>query len=134
MPVDSRLPSLSGMDNSGNAADSPASLEPAGLRPRRTVADWGWLAVLAMGVLAAGFVVGVIGPLFAIACDTCQDGVRNPRFVKVLITLAWYVVPATTLGTVVGIFLPRGGARAGVIGLGALMVLLIAMVFIGRVA
>ncbi|MFI1159200.1 hypothetical protein [Streptomyces sioyaensis] len=101
-------------------------------RPRRSVADWGWLTVLAMGVLAVGFFVGGLGPLFAIACDACQDGVRNPHSIDVLIAIAWYVVPLTTLGTVVGIFLPRGGGRAGAIGLGVLVALLLLMVFLGQ--
>lgn len=123
------------MENIDTPFDSGSPfLDDPDRRPRRSVADWGWLTVLAMGVLAVGFFVGGLGPLFAIACDTCQDGVRNPHSIDVLIALAWYVVPLTTLGTVVAIFLPRGGGRAGAIGLGVLVALLLLMVSLGQLA
>jgi len=112
-------------DVSASAAPGPDRLN--------TAADWAWRTVLAVGVLVVGAFVGVIGPLLAIACDSCQDGIREPlRFDDALIVIAYYVVPLTTLVTVVGVFLPRRGLRAGGIGLGALLVLLVAMLLLGR--
>ncbi|MFB6437611.1 hypothetical protein ACFCVY_12650 [Streptomyces sp. NPDC056411] len=104
-------------------------------RRRRTAGEWAGLAVLAVVVLATGAFVRVVGPLLAIACASCQDGVRGPmRFGDALLDFAEYGVPLVALATVAGIFLPRGGARAGGIGLGVLIVLLVAMVVLGQVA
>lgn len=113
-----------------SAAPGP---DRSGARRRPTAADFALRAALAMGVLVAGFLVGVFGPLLAIACDSCQDGVRDPlRFDGALIAVAYYAVPFTALGTAVGVFLPRRGLRVGGIGLGALLVLLLAMLVLGR--
>lgn len=120
------------MENTGTDSDSVAP-GPDGLRPRRTADDWAWLAALTVGVLIIGAVVAVAGPLFAIACDSCQDGVSSPLlFGDVIFAVAWYVVPLTTLGTVVGMFLPRGGARVGGIGVGVLIMLLFAMLILAQ--
>ncbi|MFG2208550.1 hypothetical protein [Streptomyces sp. NPDC048638] len=116
----------------GSPAQVPA---PARQRVtnRRTAADWTWQLVLAMAVLAAGVLTGTTGPLMALACDTCQDGIRGPLpFGEVLNDIARYAVPLTTLGTIFGIFLSRHAARAGGIGLGVLAALLIAMTALGR--
>ncbi|MFF0788218.1 hypothetical protein [Streptomyces spiralis] len=100
----------------------------------RTAAEWLGLVTLALFVLLVGDVVMVVGPLFSIACDACQDGVRGPlRFGGALIVLARVGVPLVTLGTVAGVFHPRGGARAGGIGLGLLGVLLCAMAALGQI-
>ncbi|MFG2365665.1 hypothetical protein ACGFY3_29115 [Streptomyces mirabilis] len=101
-------------------------------RSRRTPLDWAGLTALAMLVLVTGGLVATFGPLLAIACDTCQDGVRTPHFENALILVAWLGVPLTTLLTVAGIFLPRGGAKAGGIGLGVLTVLMVALLALGR--
>ncbi|MFI9240519.1 hypothetical protein [Streptomyces sp. NPDC053079] len=120
------------MENTGTASVSAPGRRP-GHRPRRTAADWVGLAVLAVAVLVAGAFVGVLGPLFAIACDSCQDGIRGPlRFGDELMAVAANAVPLATLATVAGIFHPRGGARAGGIGLGALTLLLVVMLSLGR--
>lgn len=123
------------MENTSTAS-APAAPAPGrrpGHRPRRTAADWAWLAVLAVVVLVVGAFVGVLGPLFAIACDSCQDGIRGPlRFGDELMAVAVNAVPLATLATVVGIFHPRGGARAGGIGLGVLTSLLVLMLSLGR--
>jgi hypothetical protein len=116
------------------AADSGTKFElsNAGEPHRLSVGDWVWLAFLAVLVMAFGLFVAVLGPLFAIACDTCQDGVRNPRFIGALTVLAWCVVPLTTVGTAVGLFLPRVGTRVGWIGTGMLFVLLVAILVLGQ--
>jgi len=100
--------------------------------PRRTAAEWAGLTALAMLVLFTGAFIGMFGPLVAIACDGCQDGVRTPQFGDALFAVARYAVPFATLGTVVGIFVPKGGARVGGIGLGVLVVLLVAMLVLGQ--
>ncbi|MFI6349498.1 hypothetical protein [Streptomyces sp. NPDC050560] len=112
--------------------DAPLELSGAGQTRRPSPGDLAWRAFLAVLVMAFGWFVGVVGPLFAIACTSCQDGVRDPRFYGALTTLAWYVVPLTVVGTVVGLFLPRAGARAGWTGTGVLFVLLIAIVALGQ--
>ncbi|MFJ5798283.1 hypothetical protein [Streptomyces decoyicus] len=123
------------MENISTPSDFGSDVpDGSGDRPRRTAADWGWLTVLALGVLVVGFFVAGLGPLFAIACDSCQDGVRSPHHFYLLIAVAWYGVPLTAIGTVVGIYLPRGGGRVGAIGLGVLVALLFVMVLIGRLA
>ncbi|AXK35610.1 hypothetical protein DVA86_26200 [Streptomyces armeniacus] len=81
-----------------------------------------------------GVVVGLLGPLLAIACETCEDGVRNPRFGDTLITVAQLAVPLTTLAAGAGTFLPRQGVRVGLAGLGTLILLLITMLALGEVA
>ncbi|MFF4352046.1 hypothetical protein [Streptomyces sp. NPDC001530] len=116
------------MENTGVTFDSAE----IGAEPRRTPVEWVGLTALAMLVLVAGGFVGMFGPLLAIACGTCQDGVRTPGSGDALIVVAQYAVPLTTLGSVVGIFLPRGGARVGGIGLGVLMVLFVAMLVLGQ--
>ncbi|MGW9171333.1 hypothetical protein [Streptomyces decoyicus] len=87
--------------------------------------SWHWVV---------GFFEAGLGPLFAIACDSCRDGVRSPHLSSLLMAVAWYGVPLTAIGTVVGIYLPRGGGRAGAIGLGVLAALMCVMVFIGQLA
>ncbi|MGW2628760.1 hypothetical protein ACWC2K_05425 [Streptomyces chattanoogensis] len=59
-----------------------------------------------MEVPAADGSVGVMGPLMAIACDSCQNGVRNPLLGDALIAIAQYAVPITVLGTATGISCP----------------------------
>ncbi|WP_327706788.1 hypothetical protein [Streptomyces decoyicus] len=123
------------MENLNTTSDAGSDIpDGSGDRPRRTAADWGWLTVLALGVLIVGFFEAVLGPLFAIACDACQDGVRSPHLFPLLIAVAWYGVPLTAIGTVVGIYLPRGGGRAGAIGLGVLAALMFVMMLVGRLA
>ncbi|MFI2639939.1 hypothetical protein [Streptomyces sp. NPDC018610] len=119
------------MENTAHTATGPSPLP----RPSRsrTAADHAGLAVLAVFVLLAGFVVGAVGPLLAIACDACQDGVRGPlRFFDALMAVDRVGVPLVTVGTLVGLFLPRGGARVGGIGLGLLGVLFCAMLVLGQ--
>lgn len=99
---------------------------------RRTPLEWAGLTALAMLVLITGGLVATFGPLLAIACDTCQDGVRTPHFANALVLVARFGVPLTTLATVAGIFLPKGGARAGGIGLGVLVVLLVTLLALGQ--
>lgn len=123
------------MDSSGIDAypTVPDRGARAAARPSRSAAAWVGLAFLALAVLATGIFMSVLGPLLAIACNTCQDGVRGSlQFGSALLALARFLVPLTTLGTVVGIFLPRGGARAGGIGLGLLVLLLFAMLALGQ--
>ncbi|MGA6152372.1 hypothetical protein ACPEIC_03460 [Stenotrophomonas sp. NPDC087984] len=121
------------MENTRTASDGAGGPDRrAAPRPRSAV-GWAGLVVLAVGVLVLGVFVGLVGPLFAIACDSCPDGVRGPqRFGDALIAIARYVVPFATLGTIVGMFHPRGGARVGGIGLGVLVMLLFLMVALGQ--
>jgi hypothetical protein len=102
-------------------------------RGRRTAAGWAGLVLLALVVLVTGAVVGLLGPLLAIACASCQDAIRSPlRFGDALIVIAHDAVPIITVATVAGIFLPRGGARVGGIGLGILVLLFIVMLILGQ--
>jgi hypothetical protein len=113
----------------------PAGAAPDGgrSRPRRSAADWAGLVVFAAVVMIVGACVGVLGPLFAIACTACQDGVRSPlRFEGALTAVAAYAVPVTTFGTVLGMLLPRGGARVGAAGIGVLVMLLFVILGLGR--
>ncbi|GAA2231384.1 hypothetical protein GCM10010232_17380 [Streptomyces amakusaensis] len=81
-----------------------------------------------------GGLVWLVGPLLAIACDSCQDGVRGSvRFIGTLTAIARYGVPLATLVTVLGIFTARRGGRAGFIGLAVLTVLLVLMLVLGRI-
>ncbi|MGD1219925.1 hypothetical protein AB9Q10_16015 [Streptomyces krungchingensis] len=105
---------------------SGAPAEPV-TEARRTPAAWAGLTALALLVLLTGALVGVFGPLLAIACEACQDGVRTPRHGDALVAVAQGAVPLVTLGTVLGTFLPRGGAKAGGAGLGVLVLLLVVM-------
>ncbi|AJZ83536.1 MULTISPECIES: hypothetical protein [Streptomyces] len=117
----------------GAACEGAAGPDRCGVPRRRTAVGWAGLVVLAVGVLLLGVFVGLVGPLFAIACDSCPDGVRGPRrFGDALIAITRYAVPLATLGTIMGMFHPRGGARVAGIGLGALVVLLILMVALGQ--
>ncbi|MFT9471802.1 hypothetical protein [Streptomyces sp. 11-1-2] len=121
------------MENTGTASDGAAGPDRRGAPRRRTAAGWAGLIVLAVGVLVLGLFVGLVGPLLAIACGSCPDGVRGPqRFGDALIAITRYAVPFATLGTVMGMFHPRGGARVGGIGLGALVMLLILMLALGQ--
>ncbi|WP_190024571.1 hypothetical protein [Streptomyces hiroshimensis] len=128
------------MENTSTASDTPASTPPSApgpirpaVPPRRTAADWVWLVVVAAAVIAFGAFAGVLGPLLAIACDSCQDGIRGPLRFDGVFAAVWGLVPLVTLGTVAGIFLPRGGARVGAYGLGALALLLTVMLILGRI-
>ncbi|MFF2997207.1 hypothetical protein ACFVTC_22005 [Streptomyces sp. NPDC057950] len=101
-------------------------------RARRTPCEWAVLTVLASLVLATGALVATFGPLLAVACDTCQDGVRTTGSTDALVLLALAGVPLVTLATVAGIFLSRGGAKAAGVGLGALMVLMVVLSALGH--
>lgn len=108
-------------------------VETAGWIDRRSLADWAWLAFLAVLVMFTGFLVAVLGPLFAIACSSCQDGVRGSlRFDGAFFAVAWYAVPLTTVGTMVGMFFPRGGTRVAAIGMGALALLMVVLMTLGQ--
>ncbi|PJE94805.1 hypothetical protein CUT44_27025 [Streptomyces carminius] len=101
--------------------------------PGRSGADGAGASLLAVLVVLTGAFAATLGPLLAVACESCRDGVRGPlRFGGALAVLAWCAVPLTTLGTLLGILLSRRGARVGGIGLGALLVLLAAMLVLGR--
>lgn len=120
-----------GMENTAPTATGPTP--PPNPHRQRTTADYVGLTVLALAVLFAGFLVGALGPLLAIACDTCQDGVRDPLpLLDVLLAVDRVGVPLVTVGTLAGLFLPRGGARAGAIGLGLLALLFVATLALGR--
>ncbi|GAA2611212.1 hypothetical protein [Streptomyces axinellae] len=102
---------------------------------RRTPSQWAGLALLAVAVLVFGAFVLVFGPLLAISCtdSDCLGGVRGPLlFGEALLAVAWYGVPLTTLGTLVAMFGMRRGARAGGIGLCALLLLLLLEQFLGQ--
>lgn len=118
------------METTGTA---PQPAPPAPGRPGERACRAAGRALLVMGVLGVGALVGVLGPLFAISCASCQDGVRSPaRFDGALVALAVWGVPLATLGTVVGILVPRGGIRAAGAGLGVLMLLLFTMLVLGQ--
>ncbi|CAM3182428.1 hypothetical protein ACH4LN_19775 [Streptomyces albus] len=127
------------MDNSfasdaGPAPATPESSVPAPAAPasgaggtagrRRTPVEWLGRAALACAALLLGAFLWVFGPLLAISCSSCQDGVRAPSvFVEGLLVVVVGGVPMIALGTVIAVFAARRGARAGGIGLGALALL-----------
>ncbi|WP_367323482.1 hypothetical protein [Streptomyces sp. HUAS ZL42] len=120
------------MENTGIASETAGPAE--GRRRARTAADWAGLTVFAVLVLLVGAFVYLIGPLLAITCAACEDGVRGPlRFADALLAVARVGVPLVVFGTVAGLFHPRGGARAGAVGLGALVVLFVVMLCLGQV-
>ncbi|MBO8202827.1 hypothetical protein JW613_31800 [Streptomyces smyrnaeus] len=120
-------------DMSGAAAASGPADGGGAAGQRRTAAEWAGLALLAVVVLLFGAFVHVFGPLLAISCSSCQDGVRSPlRFGEALFAVSAVAVPLTTLGTVVALFAARRGARAGGIGLCALLLLLLAEQLLGQ--
>ncbi|WP_326698107.1 hypothetical protein OG909_12620 [Streptomyces sp. NBC_01754] len=120
------------MENNGTAREStPPDAAPSAVPERRSFADWAWLAFLALLMLVTGLFVAALGPLLAIACSSCQDGVRDPAHFDVLAAVAWYGVPLTVLGSVVGMFFRRGGTRAAAIGFGVLAVLLVVILALG---
>ncbi|MFE5137739.1 hypothetical protein ACFRDV_08670 [Streptomyces fagopyri] len=101
-------------------------------RPRRTPSEWAALSVLAILVLITGGIVATLGPLLAVACDTCPDGVRATDSADTLVLVARTGVPLVTAATVAGILLPRGGAKAAGTGLGVLAVLMVTLLVLGR--
>ncbi|MBO8195655.1 hypothetical protein ITI46_28985 [Streptomyces oryzae] len=102
-------------------------------RSPRSAAHWLGLALLAVAVLVFGAFVYVLGPLLAISCSDCQDGVRGPlRFGQALFVVGYYAVPLTVLGSLIGVFTSRRGARAGGIGLCALLLLLLVEQLLGQ--
>lgn len=129
--------STSGSTTTPEAWDGDDSTEhrqrPQPQQHRRSPSEWAGLVLLAVAVLAFGAFVFVFGPLLAISCADCQDGVRGPlRFGGVLIAFAQYAAPLTTLGTLGAMFAMRRGARAGAIGLCALLLLLLLEQFLGQ--
>ncbi|MZD05319.1 hypothetical protein GTW43_09520 [Streptomyces sp. SID5785] len=114
---DSALPEVS-------QADEP-------LRP--ALGDWAWRAFFALLVLLFGVFVGGIAPWFSLSCGTCQDGMRDARFITALTVVAWYVVPLVTVGTAAGLFLPRAGVRIGWTGTGLVAALLFVIMVLGRI-
>ncbi|MER6914160.1 hypothetical protein ABT354_21000 [Streptomyces sp. NPDC000594] len=96
-------------------------------------ADTALRMFLAGAVLLAGLAVFLIGPLLAVACGSCQDGVRSVRLEGVLLAIRDFAVPITVITTLIGVFAARHGGRAGCAGLGALGLLLAAMVLVARV-
>ncbi|SES34115.1 hypothetical protein [Streptomyces qinglanensis] len=116
-------------------ADSTAA-GPAAQSPHpRTAAERIGLLFLAAVVLGFGAVVFVFGPLMAIACSSCQDGVRSPiRFETALMATDLVGVPMTTLCTLVTIFTVQRAARAAGIGLGILLLLLLVQLGLGQAA
>jgi hypothetical protein len=122
------------MDNTGIQLDTdlPAGSADVGPHPH-SWAGHAFRAFLALLVAAFGGIIAVLVPLLAIDCGTCEDGVRNPRYVETLAALAWYVVPATTLATIVVLFLPRRGMRLGAVGAGVLVVLLVLVLSLGQI-
>ncbi|MHB9859449.1 hypothetical protein [Streptomyces sp. YIM S03343] len=99
----------------------------------RSLVDWFNRIAGALLVLGLGWVSSALVPLLAVACDTCQDGIRNPRFSLVMMALAYYAVPAAALATAVGILLPRLSARVVWISGGVLGVLLVAVFVLGQI-
>lgn len=122
------------MKNTGADSRSvPLDLENFGDRRWQVLADAAWSAFLAAGVLVVGLLVGGLGPLVALACDSCQDGIRGQlRFQGAFFAVAWFAVPLTAVGTAVGVFFPRGGTRMAVIGTGVLLLLQLVMMVLGR--
>ncbi|MDI3417990.1 hypothetical protein [Streptomyces luteolus] len=90
--------------------------------------------MLVLFTLGFGFAVKLFGPLLAIACDSCQDGVRTLRFGGAIEILSDYVVPVVTLVTAVAFLAPDDGVKAGVIGLAILGALFFVMVALGHAA
>jgi hypothetical protein len=125
--------SSSDVESGAPEARGPASSASSASKGSRTAIEWIGLAALAVTVLIAGAFVGLLGPLLAVSCSGCQDGIRSPlRFEEALIAVAFVAVPLTSLGTVVGIFAARRGALAGGIGLCALVLLFVAQQILGQ--
>ncbi|MGW7349669.1 hypothetical protein [Streptomyces sp. NPDC054784] len=120
-------------DTTAHGPADPALDLPAAAG-ERSAADLAGLVLLALVVVLAGLVVGVLGPLAAVACDSCQDGVRSQlRFADTLLGVARFGVPVTVVLTVVAMFTARRGARAGGVGLGVLGLLLVLMMALGEI-
>ncbi|MDI3421747.1 hypothetical protein [Streptomyces luteolus] len=114
---------------------------PDGAAPTETEASDNEVAVdmvarvmLAVLTLGFGFAVKLFGPLLAIACDSCQDGVRTMRFAGVIEFLSGYVLLPVTLAAAVAFLIPDGGVKAGAIGLCVLGMLFFVMLALGQVA
>ncbi|MFI2027275.1 hypothetical protein [Streptomyces buecherae] len=127
------------MENTGTApapaSASASATEPAGgddQRARAAARGLG-LAVLVAAVLVSGVFITFLGPLFAIACDTCEDGVRGTlAYGDALIAVARYGVPLATFATLAGMVASRRPGRVGGFGLGAQWSLFVVVVALGQ--
>jgi hypothetical protein len=100
---------------------------------QQSLTDWGCRVFCALLVLGFGLVSSVLVPLLSLACSTCQDGIRSPRFVLAMMALAQFAVPAAAIGTAVGILVPRLGPRVAWISGGVLGTLLVAVLVLGTI-
>ncbi|MEK8143755.1 hypothetical protein NKH18_22315 [Streptomyces sp. M10(2022)] len=97
-----------------------------------TIADWAWRVFLAVGVLIIGLVAATLGPLFAVACDTCQDGVHGELRFKARSS------PSPGTGCHSPLWRRRspssspGGTRAALIGIGVMALLLLVLMALGE--
>lgn len=90
--------------------------------------------LLGVALVLVGAFVALLGPLLAVACTDCLDGVRGPlRFPVALLTLAHYVVPLVTVGGLVVMSRSRRRVRAGAVSLCAVLVLALAVMALGRI-
>lgn len=99
---------------------------PRRANTRPNAADWVGRAVLVLVLVVAGAFTAVFGPLFAVACSSpspsCEDGIRSSLPLDgALVMVCIYLAPAVTLASVVGVLVPRGGAKAGAVGFAALI-------------
>ena len=120
-------------DTPPTAPPSTATPERADNAPHRTSGGAAGRALLAVLVLLVGAVVALVGPLLAVACAACQDGVRAARFGELTLVLAHYGAPLVALVTALGVVAARRGVRAGALGLGAQAVLFLLLVLLGSV-
>ncbi|WP_019544228.1 hypothetical protein [Streptomyces sulphureus] len=115
-----------------DTAEQHANTRPSG-------ADWAGRAVLVLVLVVAGAFTTVFGPLFAVACSSsspsCEDGIRSSLPLDgALVMACLYLAPAVTLASVVGVLVPRGGAKAGAVGLAALVGVFVLTVASGAAA
>ncbi|WP_016905410.1 hypothetical protein [Streptomyces xiaopingdaonensis] len=106
---------------------------------RPNAADWAGRAVLVVVLVVAGAYASVIGPLFAVACppssSSCEDGIQSSLPLGGALLMACVLLaPAVTLASVVGVLVPRGGAKAGAIGFAALVGVFVLTVASGQLA
>ncbi|QKW50676.1 hypothetical protein [Streptomyces buecherae] len=124
------------MENTGTApaSASASATEPAAGDQRARAAARGLgLAVLVAAVLVSGVFITFLGPFFAIACDTCEDGVRGTlAYGDALIAVARYGVPLATFATLAGMVASRRPGRVGGFGLGAQWSLFVVVVALGQ--
>lgn len=86
-------------------------------RRRRGALAYVGLALFALALILLSVLTMFLAPLFALACGSCEHGVRQPAFEELVLFLPMVVAPVTALGTAAAMFAARRGALVGFVGL-----------------